>query len=42
MVKERIERRGAKVWLPKNQVTATSIPHTKAKKTKGRKREDER
>jgi hypothetical protein len=28
MVKERIERRGAKVWSPKNQVTINSVPQT--------------
>jgi hypothetical protein len=42
MVKERMERRGAKVWLPKKRLTTTSIPQTKEKRTKGRKRKKER
>jgi hypothetical protein len=42
MVKERIERRGAKVWLPKNQVTTFSIPQTETKKNRGIRRENER
>jgi hypothetical protein len=42
MVKEKIERRGAKVWSPKNRVTTTSIPQTKEKRTNGTKRKKER